>query len=60
LIESEAEEIFVPSNEEIDDAIMATGAYRGKSGLKGPIKGGILGYQKYLHIMGKVILDNTD
>ena len=44
----------------MDDAIMATGAFRGKHGLKGPIKGGILGYQKYLHIMGKVILDNTD
>ena len=40
--------------------MMATGAFRGKHGLKGPTKGGILGYQKYLHIMGKVILDNTD
>jgi hypothetical protein len=58
-IESEADEIYVPETV-ISDNEAATGAYRGKHGIKGQDNVGIVGYQKYLHIMGKVILDNTD
>lgn len=58
-IESEADEIYVPESV-LSDHDQATGAYRGKHGLKGKDDVGIVGYQKYLHIMGKVILDNTD
>ena len=58
-IESEADEIYVPETV-LSDNEAATGAYRGKHGIRGQEDAGIVGYQKYLHIMGKVILDNTD
>ena len=58
-IESEADEIYVPETV-LSDNEAATGAYREKHGIKGQDDAGIVGYQKYLHIMGKVILDNTD
>jgi len=56
-IESEADEIYVPDGAGVteDYGYGRHGKYRQKFGSKGPKNQGIVGYQKYLHLVSQSV-----
>lgn len=58
-LESDADEVYIPDHI-MSDAEYHKGGFREKYAFAHGQAAGIGGYQKYLHVCGKVIVDNTD